>query len=188
MSADVPGNKDSNDGRELWHWESRYPPRARQEIRTEAILLASLLILTLAVSGVFLGLYSQSAELPLFGLAFWVRFQWLAIFFSGCVGGLTFSIKWLIHSVAKGKWHQDRRYWRYLVPLLGGVYACAVISLWNLGLVPLQADIGAALDREHGYPVLTAGPLAFLIGYFSDAVGGMLTNVANAIFGTVKRK
>ena len=135
MPAEDSRDKESNDGREPWDWESRYPLEARLQIRREAIVLAFLLIVSLALSGLFLGLYGQSVRLPFFSHELWIRFQWFAIFLSGCVGGITFSIKWLIHSVAKGKWHQDRQYWRYLVPLLGGVYACAVIALWDVGLV-----------------------------------------------------
>ncbi|MFD1330748.1 hypothetical protein ACFQ4O_01915 [Methylopila musalis] len=105
----------------------------------------------------------------------------LAIFFTGCVGGTTFSIKWLIHSVAKGKWHLDRRYWRFLVPLIGGVYACVVMTLFGAGLFASQtaAQMG---------PMPTTASLAFLVGYFSDGVSGLLSNVANAVFGTLEKK
>jgi hypothetical protein len=30
--------------------------------------------------------------------------------------------------------------------------------------------------------------LAFLVGYFSDGVSGLLSNVANAVFGTLEKK
>jgi len=29
---------------------------------------------------------------------------------------------------------------------------------------------------------------AFLIGYFSDGVSGLLSNIANAVFGTLEKK
>ena len=64
----------------------------------------------------------------------WISFRLLAIFCTGCVGGVTFSMKWLIHSVAKGKWHIDRRFWRLMVPMIGGVYACVVMTLFGAGL------------------------------------------------------
>jgi hypothetical protein len=49
-----------------------------------------------------------------------IDFRLLMIFSVGSLGGTTFSIKWLVHSVAKCKWHLDRRYWRFFVPMIGG--------------------------------------------------------------------
>jgi hypothetical protein len=117
----------------------------------------------------------------------------LSIFFTGCVGGVTFSIKWLMHSVAKGKWHLDRRYWRFLVPIIGGVYACVVITLSNAGILGVHHDAGAATlsgSATSGTAADFSGTaaLAFLIGYFSDGVSGLLSNVANAVFGTLEKK
>ncbi|MBI3495968.1 MAG: hypothetical protein HY058_01535 [Proteobacteria bacterium] len=109
-------------------------------------------------------------------------FRILAIFFAGGVGGITFSIKWLVHAVAWGKWHLDRRYWRLLVPLLGGVYACAVLTLFDAGL------IGGGQATERLRPLAISAAIAFLIGYFSDGVSGLLSNVANAVFGTLEKK
>eukprot|EP01032_Pedospumella_encystans_P000293 gene293-331_t len=51
-------------------------------------------------------------EAPATSAIFHIELKLIAVFFVGCVGGTTFSIKWLIHSVAKLKWHLDRRYWR----------------------------------------------------------------------------
>lgn len=97
------------------------------------------------------------------------------------VGGATFSIKWLIHSTAKGGWHLDRRYWRYFVPLVGGIYACVVLTLFASGII---RGPGPEPSRD----VASTAALAFLIGYFSDGVSGLLTNIANAVFGTLREK
>jgi hypothetical protein len=105
----------------------------------------------------------------------------IVLFFCGAVGGTTFSIKWLIHSVAKGNWHLDRRLWRLFVPLVGGVYACAVLTLLDSGMI-----LGRAGDVTRG--IASAASMAFLIGYFSDGVSGLLTNIANAVFGTIREK
>lgn len=105
----------------------------------------------------------------------------IAIFFCGNVGGTTFSIKWLVHSVAKGSWHQDRTYWRFFVPLIGGVYACVVLTLFDSGLIG-----GHTSDPNRS--MASTAALAFLIGYFSDGVSGLLTNIANAVFGTLREK
>ena len=105
----------------------------------------------------------------------------VAIFLCGNVCGTTFSIKWLIHTVAKGSWHQDRTYWRYFVPLIGGVYASVVLTLYDSAFI-----IGHAPDLQRG--IAGTAALAFLIGYFSDGVSGLLSNVASAVFGTLREK
>jgi hypothetical protein len=110
-----------------------------------------------------------------------IDFRLLVIFFFGSLGGTTFSIKWLIHATAKRSWHLDRRYWRLFVPLIGGVYACVVLALLDGGLIGGQAS---GQPRTIG---LTAA-YAFLVGYFSDGVSGLLSNIANAVFGTLEKK
>jgi hypothetical protein len=90
----------------------------------------------------------------------------IAVFFCGNVGGTTFSIKWLVHSIAKGSWHQDRTYWRFFVPLIGGVYACVVLTLFDSGLIG-----GHTSDPNRS--MASTAALGFLIGYFSDGVSGL---------------
>lgn len=173
------------DGRKLWEWKSKFPDEARNEIRFEARILISSLVLALCAAGLFLGFGDTSFEfkVPIGETppSFFVSNKLLAAFFTGCVGGVTFSIKWLVHTVATGKWHLDRRYWRLLVPCVGGVYAIAVLTLYDSGLF-LRGNSGAA-------SVSTLSPaFAFLVGYFSDGVSGLLSNVANAVFGTLEKK
>src|SRR5262245_24104897 len=147
----IPGTRQDEytDGRKVWDWKTKYPPEARTALTTEAWILSGFLVLSLFVSGFFLSVTTQSLDLPLRWMmtsaastsasnqipTLHIDFRLLMIFFFGCVGGTTFSIKWLIHSAAKGKWHLDRRYWRLFVPLLGGVYACVVLSLFEAGLI-----------------------------------------------------
>src|ERR1041385_5015074 len=107
-SSPNPGKSASSeytDGRAAWDWPSKYPPEARRQINWEAAVLAVLLLLSLAGAGLFLSIASQNEyHVALLGADAYVSFRLVAIFFTGCVGGTTFSIKWLIHSVAKGKW------------------------------------------------------------------------------------
>jgi hypothetical protein len=181
------GQSDSHytDGRLPGDWESKYPDPARWRIRTEARILFVFLVILSMLSGVLLGLSSQTKQFDVWGMAFTIEFRWLTIFAVGCLGGTTFSIKWLIHSVAKGKWHLDRRYWRLFVPMIGGIYACVVMSFLDGGLIGAQAGAPAAVQPR---PVALTAALAFLIGYFSDGVSGLLSNVANAVFGTLEKK
>lgn len=177
-------NRDEHtDGRRPWDWQSRYPEEARKLMRTEAYVLLAMLIVALVGDGTCLGLADQNISIDLGGPKLWVSFRFLAIFCTGLLGGVTFSIKWLIHSVAKGKWHMDRRYWRLLVPAIGGVYACVVMNLFGAGLLA-----GQPAQTAQSTPVTGVAALAFLVGYFSDGVSGLLSNVANAVFGTLEKK
>ncbi len=173
---------DYTDERQPWEWQSRYPPEARRTINQEAAILFALLLVTLLGAGICLGIGGpHDYFFTLLGADVHISFRILAIFFTGCVGGTTFSIKWLIHSAAKGKWHLDRRYWRFLVPAIGGVYACVVMTLFGAGLF-------ASHTAAESGPMPTTAALAFLVGYFSDGVSGLLSNVANAVFGTLEKK
>jgi hypothetical protein len=192
----VPGlkNSDYTDGRSPGAWESKYPEAARRCMRQEACILVLFLFVTLLFSAVSLGLSSQALQVPIpwltqqegtvtdaTTLVLKIDFRLLTIFFVGSLGGTTFSIKWLVHSAAKCKWHLDRRYWRFFVPLIGGVYACVVLTLADGGVIAAQT---AGQPRSVG---MTAA-LAFLVGYFSDGVSGLLSNIANAVFGTLEKK
>jgi hypothetical protein len=177
------GARDYADNRAPGEWQSRYPPEARRYIHREAIILAVALIVFLILGGIALCFAEHPIKMPFLGSGSSVVIEprLLAMFFSGCVGGTTFSIKWLIHAVARGMWHLDRVHWRLFVPVIGGVYACAMLTLIDIGIIGGQA---AQTPRS---AASTAG-LGFLIGYFSDGVSGLLTNMAKAVFGTVQEK
>lgn len=182
---------DHQDGRKRGDWKSIYKDdKALKAIKFEATVLAGILAALIFIAGISVSLVNQHYTFILIqgdeasqGTAASVNFSLLAIFFVGCVGGVTFSIKWLIHAVAKGKWHLDRRLWRFFVPFTGGVYACVVMTLYDAGLFHGPLPNGADPTGH----ALTLG-LAFLVGYFSDGVSGLLSNIANAVFGTVEKK
>ena len=181
MKQPIDGEHDYTDGRKPWEWKSHYPDEARQQMRVEARWLMVMLVVFLFGAGACLGLTGQPMSLDVGGLELSISFRIIAIFFTGCVGGVTFSIKWLIHAIAKGKWHLDRQYWRLMVPIIGGVYACVVLTLLGSGFFANQV-------AEKSNAIASAAALAFLIGYFSDGVSGLLSNVANAVFGTFEKK
>jgi len=193
----VPGSSkpaEYTDGRLLGDWHSKYPPEARNAINWEAKVLAAAFVILTLLGALFLSLSSHPQEIFTSwwaqgegrsglstGLVFAVDFRLVAIFLIGNLGGTTFSIKWLVHSVAKCKWHLDRRYWRLLVPMIGGVYACVVVTLFDGGLLGNHVS-------DPPRTVATTAALAFLVGYFSDGVSGLLSNIANAVFGTLEKK
>lgn len=196
--ATISKSNEYTDGRVRWDWQSKYPDEARREIKFEAWFLMFCFVVIVIIAAVFLSIanivlqipvewqvinYSGNAEGASARAPFInVNFRIVAIFFVGMVGGTTFSIKWLVHSTAKGWWHRDRRYWRLLTPFLGGVYACVVLTLFDAGF------FGSAQASVEPRAIIIAAALAFLIGYFSDGVSGLLSNVANAVFGTLDKK
>lgn len=172
----IDPDKGLEDGRRPWDWRSKYRKVARPLIRREAFMVTGYFALFLggaAISGALQGQPLATGTLN-------IDPRLLLIFFSGGLGGTTFSIKWLMHSVATGKWHLDRIYWRIFVPLVSGVYALVVLHLFSAGMVGSTH----AMPSEIG----SVAALAFLVGYFSDGVSGLLTNIANAVFGTVEKK
>jgi hypothetical protein len=180
MKPIVGDGRDYTDGRKLWDWKSHYPEEAIKEMRAEAKILILALFFAILLAGFSLGLADQPISFDIRFAKLNISFRLLAIFFTGCVGGVTFSMKWLIHSCAKGKWHLDRRYWRLMVPAIGGVYACVVMTLFGTGRFANQNP-----DPSAG--IAGTAALAFLVGYFSDGVSGLLSNVANAVFGTLEK-
>lgn len=190
------GARDYSDNRRPGDWQSRYPPEARRYIHREAIVLAVALIVFLILGVIALCFADHPMKMPFVGSGstnspadqsttiaspVLIEPRLFAMFFSGCVGGTTFSIKWLIHAVARGMWHLDRVLWRLFVPVIGGVYAFAVLTLIDIGIIGGQA---AQTPRS----AASIAGLGFLIGYFSDGVSGLLTNIAKAVFGTVQEK
>ncbi len=186
-----PGAKasDYTDSRPPGDWQSRYPKEARRGINVEACVLGLMFLVWVVLSGLFLGMAGTVLRIPMGWLGqatdnptlvLVVDFRLLMTFAVGGLGGTTFSIKWLIHSAAKCKWHLDRRYWRFFVPVIGGVYACVVLTLMDGGLM------GDHSTQTRAIAVTAA--LAFLVGYFSDGVSGLLSNIANAVFGTLEKK
>src|SRR5260221_7040917 len=101
---------DLTDGRLKGNWKSRYEAEALSHIKWEQKYLLLLLFTCLFVPLV-LGVISnewlatspakyQNLKKYLFGL------------FGGTLGGTLFSMKWLVHSVAKDTWNYDRQLWR----------------------------------------------------------------------------
>jgi hypothetical protein len=189
-SFSIPGRPSGEytDGRLPGDWQTKYPAEARRCINQEACALALGMILFSTICAILLGMAGQTIIVPLDFFAkqpdaatvLRIDIKWLSIFFIGCLGGTTFSVKWLIHSAAKSKWHLDRRYWRLFVPLIGGVYACVMLTLLDFGVVGSHGGQPREMAVTAAY--------AFLVGYFSDGVSGLLSNIANAVFGTLEKK
>jgi cytochrome c oxidase assembly factor CtaG len=108
----------------------------------------------------------QARMLALYGTA------WVA----GVLGGTVFVLKWFYHSVARGKWHVDRRAWRVFTPLVSGALAFGTGALLISEVLPI---FNAKVTRSVGG--MTG--LSFLIGYFSDNAVAALAATADRVLG-----
>ena len=167
---------DLTDSRKIGDWKTRYPDKVAQlQIRKESIYLISLLLfcivmLFLIICHVFQHPFGFSdLQAQSFN-------QYFGIFLAGVTGGVLFDLKWLIHSVAKGQWNQDRSLWRYFIPLTSGALSVFVLLIISSGLFGL-------FNTASAENIPLALSLAFLSGYFSDYMAGRLHEVFDNIFG-----
>jgi hypothetical protein len=174
------GQSDPTDGRKRLDWTSKYPADAQKEIRREAIYLGvllfaapvAMLVLWLRHPQYWMGLSEQHYAVVLkFSLA------WVA----GTLGGVLYDLKWLYHSVARQRWHMDRRLWRIFTPHISGGLAFGIIAL-------IESNIIRVFDRTITARSVTVVGVAFLIGYFSDSAVAKMTEVADTLFGTTRSK
>jgi hypothetical protein len=170
---------DPTDSRELFEWQSKYPPEAKREIRRELTVLVAILVSV----PVLLFLVWRGSPKVWFALdgdhyatfALY-SYAWLA----GMFGGTLFDLKWLYHSVARGIWHLDRRLWRMLTPFISGGLAFVVVTLISSGIFRIFDPV--QLSR----PPTVVG-LSILVGIFSDTAFGKLAEIADTLFGATKR-
>lgn len=176
---------DPTDDRGPGEWQTRYSdPNAKKHIRCEAIYLAVHLfggVLAVFVLAVLREVdvpadspTPSTVSIPEFGWA-----QILHAWLGGVLGGSVFSIKWLIHVVAKNLWHIDRRLWRFFTPHLSGALAFAFVVLMASGLIVI-------IDKDSLLSVWVCFGLGFLIGYFSDNATAKLSEIARTLFGSTK--
>lgn len=183
-----PGVTDLNsltDGRNEGAYKSAYGWDAWLQITIELIYLVTLLLLGL-VGLAILARYAVFREsnsgfvFDLLGPADRSRILqlYITIALSGVCGGCSSALKWLYHSVAKLRWHQDRIIWRFVVPPLSGTLAIFAGMMILSGLVPFLAKSWLAS--------LTAGAaFGFFVGLFSDNLLAALEKVAFNLFGTM---
>jgi hypothetical protein len=91
------------------------------------------------------------------------------------LGSVLFGGKFLYHVVARGYWHQDRRLWRVLSPILSASLAFIVAAVIESGMLGLAFRTGT-----HASCVA----LGFLSGYFADKALAKMTEIADVVFGT----
>lgn len=164
------------DNRAVDDWKSRYAdPECRRQIWAEGIYLFVLLVaafaaLVLVWQGTPMGWLDVDAT----RYANFKVHAYAAL--SGLIGGTLLSIKWLYHSVGKGRWHTDRLAWRLFTPPLSGAFAFCLIALLTSGVVEL-------FNKEQLETPETVVGLGLLFGYFSDFTVARLYTLAESLLG-----
>ena len=163
------------DGRKPYEWRSRWERDAKRSILVDGLYLTAVLLLCPVVLFVLdteklkspLSLTPHaSRELTLYGSA------WVA----GMLGGAVFALKWFYHSVARGKWHIDRRAWRILTPVVSGALAFGTGALFISEVLPI---FNPTITRSIG----GVTGLSFVVGYFSDNAVAALAATADRVLG-----
>lgn len=169
------GTADPTDGRGIYEWKSRYEGCAVWIIRFESLYLTILLVV--AFLGIFLTWNRWLETILLSGdvIDAHVFRVYSYYFFSGLLGGVTFSIKYMYRVVARGYWHMDRQIWRILSPFMSISVSFALGSLFSAGFISTgNNDVSAPSS------VIAVG---FLAGYFADQAIGKMYEVAMVLFG-----
>jgi hypothetical protein len=173
-------NAENTDSRLPGDWNGTYQNDAISKINFEARYLVIIYLLSIISTLVIW------TDLPIewFGFSstkYAIFKKFSLVFFGGAFGGTIFDFKWLIHAVAKRKWHMDRRLWRLLVPLISGAFSLAFSALISSGLIRV-------FDANSLNTPAAAFGFGFLVGYFSDNAIAKLSEVAQTLFGTLEDK
>ncbi len=174
------GQSDPTDGRKRLDWTSKYPREAEKEIRLEAIYLG-LLLFAAPIVMVILWLRQPQYWLRLSDQQYAVVLRFSLAWVAGTLGGVLYDLKWLYHSVARQRWHLNRRLWRVFTPHISGGLAFGITAL-------IESNIIRVFDRTVMTRSVTVVGIAFLIGYFSDSAVAKMTEVADTLFGTTRSK
>ena len=164
---------DETDGRQRYQWISGYPAWAKFQIWCETafvctVLAAALICLYLTWNGYLVERLRCAACSPE------TLRRYAYFFFSGMLGSILFGGKYLYRVVARGYWHQDRRLWRILSPLLSASLALVVAAAIDSGMLGVSFRAGS-----HAACVT----LGFFSGYFADKALAKMSEIADVVCG-----
>lgn len=167
-----PNASDPQDGRGPYECLSKYPPKITRQIICEAIYLFVIFFLSGFLifstwkgwmSALLSSQQSQNATIK----------EFLYYVSAGMLGGNVFGMKYFYRVVARGFWHQDRRYWRIMSPFIATSVAFIVGAMIDANFVPVHKPVSGASFVSIG----------FLAGYFADEAVGKMYEIASVIFG-----
>lgn len=182
MNTTTPNNSqflaDLTDGRDKGDWHSRYDEFAQIQIKKERNYLLVVLLGGFVLT-FLLGLYFDSCLFSSMYCFDNVKY-YIFSFFGGTLGGAIFSLKWLVHSVAKNTWNMDRHLWRIMTPILSSAIALLFFVLLNTDIFTIETAKCSSIYKAYG--------IGALVGYFSDNAIGKLTEIAQVLFGSSNAK
>ncbi len=170
-----PGPKmstDEWDGRKPFEWNSKYPKEARIEQYCEAAFLFALYILSLfmlfATWKGWICTWLSTSGPQAVSLK-----KYLYFCAAGMLGGIIFGMKFFYRIVARGGWHQDRRFWRLKSPFIALVISMIIGTM-------IDSNVMTTTKPINGAGIVWVG---FLAGYFADDAVGKMAEVASVVFG-----
>ena len=169
----------NTDERDLGKWESRYPAKARVQIRIDAAYVAVVLLLTF--TAILLTWRGTTFNLIAGDCTTCSRNaldRYAYFYLGGQLGGTLFGVKYLYNVVARGWWNIDRRLWRLFSPFLSAGLALAVGALIDAGVLGLSLKASS----EASY-----FSLGFVAGYFADSALRKMKEIADTVFGSPER-
>jgi hypothetical protein len=181
-------DSDITDGRKELDWKSAYPLEARKGIRAEMIYLTILFcICVIVIFSIIYEIYAADGSCRVFpeeasgtGNGFSLFLGFIGAWAAGTLGGCCSAIKWMYHIVAKKLWHEDRRLWRLFSPHLSGAVSLIMVFLVSCGLLQI-------FDKNFAQRPVSIMAFSFLVGYFSDKALAKMADVADTLFGGVKK-
>jgi hypothetical protein len=177
-----------SDNRDKGDFGTRYPGSAWIQISGEAIFLFAVVAASLAqivyianrpenvINEVrFISSAIGEGSSPSITRSFQL---WSIVGLSGVLGGASFSLKWLYHSVAWREWNRDRIIWRLSVPVQGGLLALFTGAMIISGIIPL-------LSKQLFLRTLSCAGFGFFVGLFADNFLAALQKFAARLLGTL---
>ena len=178
---------DYTDGRLPGEWKTFYPSEARKGIRGETWYLVLLTLAYLLAAFYIVHECVDTLDAPetvpnkTAGSVNHTFLGFLGAWIGGALGGCSFGLKWMYHSVAKRIWHEDRRLWRILAPNLCGLVSLFMVFLVASGLLQL-------FDKNFVQRPIAVMAFSFLVGLFSDKALAKMAEVADTLFGGQKKE
>jgi hypothetical protein len=171
------GTSDPTDGRNPYQYKSCYPIDVRKEILLEAIYLFTILFITFSfILATWRGWTYNWLLLTTNEEILFRKYSYYAA--AGMLGGITFGMKYFYRVVARGYWHQDRRWWRIMSPFIAMVTAIIIGAMVDASFMTTRQPVTGA-------SVISIG---FLAGYFADEAVGKMYEIATVVFGKTIRR
>lgn len=166
------GSSDPTDGRKQYQPLTRYPIEVKNQIHIEAAFLFIAFVVSLGfLFAIWKGWINLLCPLSVGETLTLKKYGYYSS--SGMLGGIVFGMKYFYRAVARGFWHQDRMYWRFMSPFIAMAVALIVGAMIDASIMSAQ--------RPVVNPAIVS--IGFLAGYYADEAVGKMYEIATAVFG-----